>query len=129
MDLSDILLDEHEDFEYTDVYAGDHPILAINFLLKDTPGLIKLADSIRADNHYLPLRKTEGWYNWYVTASTDSIWLEFTVVNTGSDDDESIYGVELSQDEAVEIRKEINKQCQIIYGDSIEGLIMKGELW
>ena len=114
----------------------------VSLALRETNGLIQIADRIRTDLGFRPMHPmdeydddscdNEGWYDFYVGLNghadnhMDSC-IEFIVVNGGSEDNESVYTIELTAEEQAAIYRRLDEQCLFCFGQSCEELLAEAE--
>ena len=112
----------------------------VEFPLIATEGLIQIADRIRKDAGFRPIRPMDeytgetcdnaAWYDFYTGISTFSEnrmggCIEFVVVNADSVDNEKLYVIELSEEEKLAVFKRLDGQCRQHLGNSCEELLQE----
>ena len=114
----------------------------VSLALRATNGLIQIADRIRTDLGFRPMHPmdeydgdscdNEGWYDFYVGLNghadnhMDSC-IEFIVVNSDSEDNESVYTIELTINEQAAIFSRLDEQCQFYFEQGCEELLAAAE--
>jgi len=114
----------------------------VSLALRATNGLIQIADRIRTDLGFRPMHPmdeydgdscdNEGWYDFYIGLNghadnhIDSC-IEFIVVNSDSEDNESVYTIELTIDEQAAIFSRLDEQCQFYFEQGCEELLAAAE--
>lgn len=100
----------------------------VSFSLYDTTNLNRCADRIRIKEKYKPFYTAtdengfihidpDGWYNFYIgindfTESKVDSCIEFVVCNSDEPDNESVYTIDLSEEEQKIIYKVLSEQCE-----------------
>lgn len=126
-----------------DTYPCRFP--TVEFQLAATDALVEVADRIRMEKGYLPMHPrdgrtddvdNDGWYDFFVGISKlpgdhqecrlDST-ISFVVVNSDSDDNESMYGIELTADEQSVILDILNSQCRKYHGKECSELLTEAK--
>jgi hypothetical protein len=112
----------------------------VEFPLSATEGLIQIADRIRKDAGFRPIRPMDeytdetcdnaAWYDFYTGISTFSEnrmggCIEFVVVNADSEDNEKLYVIELSEEEKLAVFNRLDEQCRQHLGKSCEELLQE----
>jgi len=112
----------------------------VEFPLIATEGLIQIADRIRKDAGFRPIRPMDeytgetcdnaAWYDFYTGISTFSEnrmggCIEFVVVNADSVDNEKLYVIELSEEEKLAVFNRLDGQCRQHLGNSCEELLQE----
>ena len=114
----------------------------VEFQLMATNGLSQIADRIRKDLGFAPMHPmdeydddscyNEGWYDFFVGLNgyadnhMDSC-IKFIVVNSGSEDNESVYTIELTIEEQAAVYSCLDEQCLYCFGQSCEELLVEAE--
>ena len=114
----------------------------VSLALRETNGLTQIADRIRTDLGFRPMHPmdeydndscdNEGWYDFFVglNGHTDNHMdscIEFIVVNSGSEDNETVYTIELTIDEQAAIFSRLDEQCQFYFEQGCEELLAEAE--
>ena len=136
-----VYIDFSSEIMYGDDQAYiDHPsrFPTVGFQLIATDGLSQIADRIRVEAGFRPMRPmdeydddacdNEGWYDFYTglngfsdTRMDNSI--DFVVVNSDSPDNEKSYCIDLSLDEQRTLFDRLNEQCHDYLGQTCEELL------
>jgi len=128
--------------EIFDTYPCRFP--TVEFQLMATDALVEIADRIRIEKGYKPMHPrdgrtddvdNDGWYDFYIGISrlpddTDvhlDSSITFIVVNSDSDDNEDMYGIELSESEQESILEILNQQCRKYEGKTFAELLDEAE--
>ena len=126
-----------------DTYPCRFP--TVEFMLSATDALVEVADRIRMEKGYLPMHPrdgrsddvdNDGWYDFYVGISRlpgdhqecklDSS-ITFIVVNSDADDNEEMYGIELTADEQSVVLDILNRQCRKYLNKTCAELLNEAE--
>jgi len=114
----------------------------VSLALRATNGLIQIADRIRTDLGFRPMHPmdeydddscdNEGWYDFYVglnghADNNRDCCIEFIVVNSDSEDNESVYTIELTINEQAAIFSRLDEQCQFYFEQGCEELLAAAE--
>ena len=129
--------------EMYDTYPCRFP--TVEFQLAATDALVEVADRIRMEKGYLPTHPrdgrtdevdTEAWYDFYIgicrlpgenqPCQLDSS-ITFTVVNSDADDNECMYGIELTESEKEYVYEILNRQCRRYHGKDCAALLAESE--
>lgn len=112
----------------------------VEFPLSATEGLIQIADRVRKEAGFRPIRPMDeytgetcdnaAWYDFYTGISTFSEnrmggCIEFVVVNADSEDNEKLYVIELSEEEKQAVFNRLDEQCREHLGKSCEELLQE----
>lgn len=115
-------------YGYTDQANISYPIRfpTVDFHLYDVPELNFIADYIRVEKGHAPFFtgdkvNDEGRYSFYIGINgfTDTHMnncIEFIVESGGDDDEETIYEIDLTEEEQRDIFKIIDGECKSIWG-------------
>jgi hypothetical protein len=128
-----IHLDSGAEIMYgTDEVYDTYPcrIPTVEFQLIATDALVEVADCIRLEKGYKPMHPrdgrtddvdTDGFYDFYIGISklpNESVDVQldssitFIVVNSDSDDNEDMYGIELTDSEVEYVLAVLEQQCR-----------------
>lgn len=126
-----------------DAYPCRFP--TVEFMLKATDALVEVADRIRMEKDYLPTHPRDGrtndvdndaWYDFYISLSRlpgenqpcqlDSS-ITFVVVNSDSDDNETIYSIDLTDDEQRLVFEMLNAQCRKYLNKTCDELLTESK--
>ena len=112
----------------------------VEFPLSATEGLIQIADRVRKEAGFRPIRPMDeytgetcdnaAWYDFYTGISTFSEnrmggCIEFVVVNADSPDNEKLHVIELSEEEKQAVFNRLDEQCREHLGKSCEELLQE----
>lgn len=128
--------------EIFDTYPCRFP--TVEFQLMATDALVEIADRIRMEKEYKPMHPrdgriddvdSDGWYDFYIGISklpgdTDvhiDSSINFIVVNSDSDDNEDMYGIELTASEQEFLPEILNQQCRKYEGKIFAELLDEAE--
>ena len=120
-------------------------IPTVEFMLVATDALAEVADRIRMEKGYLPTHPrdgrtdevdTEAWYDFYIgicrlpgenqPCQLDSS-ITFIVVNSDADDNENMYGIDLTETEQAYVYEILNRQCRRYHGKDCATLLAESE--
>lgn len=120
-------------------------IPTVEFMLVATDALAEVADRIRMEKGFLPTHPRDGrtdevdndaWYDFYIgicrlpgenqPCQLDSS-ITFTVVNSDADDNECMYGIELTADEQSVVLDILNSQCRKYMNKTCDELLNEAE--
>lgn len=129
--------------EVFDTYPCRFPTIELQLMATDA--LVEISDRIRIEKGYLPMHPrdgrtddvdNDGWYDYYVGVSKlpdenqechiDNC-ITFVVVNSDSDDNETIYSIDMTNDEQVEVLEILNSQCKKYLNKTCDELLTKAK--
>ena len=135
----------HVDFSNDPLFDSDQvdvtfpcQFATIQFELFATDLLTGIADRIRKDQGFKPMHAIdeytdemcdqEGWYSFYISLSDYSPTkvdncLEFVVVNSDSNDNETMYAIELTEEEQRNMYARLDEQCLKYLGKTCADLM------
>ena len=128
--------------EIFDTYPCRFPTVELQLMATDA--LVEIADRIRMEKEYKPMHPrdgriddvdSDGWYDFYIGISklpgdTDvhiDSSINFIVVNSDSDDNEDMYGIELTASEQEFLLEILNQQCRKYEGKTFAELLDEAE--
>lgn len=139
----------HVDFSSDPLFDSDQinnsfpcRFATVQFELYATVLLTGIADRIRKNQGFRPMRAIdeytdemcdqEGWYSFYISLNdysptkVDSC-LEFVVVNSDSADNETMYTIELTEEEQHFFYDRLDEQCRKYLEKSCHGLLVEAK--